>query len=372
MPIETDCHMRIGNQNLLKNSEIYNYPSITTTSENTSYPKENFLNDKRYKYFSFENHFEVETSTSQIYINDGSDKTTAIVVGSYTTGALLATNLQTQLNTVSSNWTVSYSSNRFTISNTGSVTLRFSSTNNAAWDLLGFTSASDETGTSFVANEIRNHSTERIKIDFGGSVDVGLCAIIGPSNEEFSFSDSSIITLYGNNLDDFDSSVSVGTLTVNDDGAYLITDRIDATYRFFWIEINDKRNPDYNPKISNIYLGEYISTTYNISNALTLGKVDRSNRFESENGIFFSDIKSKYWFYGTNYAIFPKEDLTKFLELWDKEGITQPFYIAIDHQTNITESQKQTCKFVNFNEGPTFQHIIYDKYSVNFSFREFL
>src|SRR5690606_33367489 len=92
--------------------------------------------------------------------------TVTLTEGSYTY-ATLATHIQTQLNAASSGWTVAYSTTtgKFTISRSGSGTLRFSETTDAAWDTLGFLGAVDDASGPWVSDEQRNHTDEWVKVD---------------------------------------------------------------------------------------------------------------------------------------------------------------------------------------------------------------
>lgn len=106
--------------------------------------------------------FDIKASfNDRLYINDGSAVAVTLTAGSYATGALLATEVQTQLNAASSNWACTYSvsTRKFTISRSaGTAQLLWStgvagSTARSVAVTLGFIHGTDKTaGSPYVSD----------------------------------------------------------------------------------------------------------------------------------------------------------------------------------------------------------------------------
>lgn len=354
---------------------------IDYSSQLASFPFSNAINKFRSKVWKPSGCFVITTSNSKLYINDGTDKTVTLTAAKYTTPALLASHIQTKLNAASSNWTVTYNSiagtYRFKISNTGSVSLRFSQTTDAVWNTIGYTYSTDQTGTDFTANEQRNHTSEYAIFDMGYQAQMLFFAVIGPLQSEFPISSSATIKLYANNLNEWSAPPFELNLTRLDGGIFQFMDAIaDTRYRYWKFEIVDKLNP-LGPEglsIGHIFIGDYITlTTRNTNRGFTKSQIDPAQVFESENGALYFDEKTKY----TNFdsmamSYLDKNDKDTMEGLFRRLGKTTPLYVSIDPTKEITNDIDELTKYVVFNESPKFQHIIYDKFTMSLSFREVL
>jgi hypothetical protein len=349
---------------------------VTYSSQLTAFPYTNSQNDIRSKVFKFSGRFTITATTKYIYINDGSDKTIELSAGEYTTPTILAAHIQTQLNASSSNWTCTYSTTtfKFTIANTGSVTLRLSETTSSTWNILGFTTSSDLTDTSFVANEQRNHTSESIVWDLGSSAPITFFAVIGKVNETFNISDTATITLQANSVNDFSSPPLDETLTRTDLGIFkFLDDLTDYTYRYWKFEITDVLNTiGPNISISHIYLGDYLDfTNRGVAHGYGKTMTDPSNISISECGSLYADSKPKF----TNFSDLRLDILERsnkdYLEaMFYKVGKTIPFYCSIDPLGTYTTNLHELTKFVFFNSEPVFIHTFRDMFSTSISLRE--
>ena len=362
---------RFCDNNFISSLSIEDYSSQLTAN-----PFSNSYNNKRSLVWSTAGNFDITTANNKIYINDGADKTVTLTVGSYTY-TTLAAHVETQLNASSSNWSCDYdttgSTFKFTISNTGSVTLRLSQAANAAWDTLGYTTSLDLVGTSFVATEQRNHTSEYAIYDFGYQAQVKFAAIVSTLGQPFSISQSGTIKLQANNLNVWTAPQLDITLTVTDEGIYHFIETDDTGYRYWRILIEDKLNalgPE-GIEIGYIYLGDYVTLTdRNVSAGLEFNLIDPSDRLESEEGTLYFKERIKYHVFksmGIKYVDQTSRELLQ--SMYRKLGNTTPFFISVD-PTGCLSTVHNMTKMVVFDGQPNFKHVFGDKWIWSFELRE--
>ena len=357
--------------------------SVDYSSQLTAFPASNAYSVKfRSKVWKPSGCFVITASSNdKLYINDGSNKEITLTAGEYTTPALLASHIQTQLNASSANWTVSYSTTayKFTISNTSSYTLRFSQTSAAVWDDIGYTGSSDVTATSWLADEQRNHTSEWIRFDLGYNANIKALFIIGALDDVFTISESATITLKANNIDFWDSPPYSQSLTRLDGGIFQFLDDTsdtDTGYRYWKIEIIDRTNP-LGPEglvFGHIYLGDYITlTSRNIQRGFTKTLYDPSIITESEEGALYFDEKSKYEKFDNMQMIhLDKDDRDTLNKMFRDLGKHTPFYLSIDPTGAFSNYLDELTKYVHFNSSPSFKHVNAGRFIMNMSFREVL
>jgi len=349
--------------------------NITVSSELSAFPHSNTQSNTRFKAWKPAGNFTVDATNLNIYINDGSDKTVALTAASYTYSTL-ATHIATQLNASSSNWSCAYSTTtrKFTISNTGSVTLRETQTTTAAWDMLGYTNGTDHAGTSFEADESRNHTHESVIYDLGTAKAVDFFACIGLVSENLTISDQATITLKGNNVSSFTSPAVSKTLTHSDDGILNFFDDVDMTYRYWEFKIIDRENT-VGPEgftISDIYLGDYDTlTSTNIGTGFSKSLVDPTIVKKSDTGAKFFRTRSKYWVFSSlGIQQLTQAERLEMETFFNTNGVETPFYISIDPTLAVSTTTNELTKFVQFDKSPVFNHVIRDLYNMSFSLSE--
>ena len=354
--------------------------SISYSSQLSSFPFDNAVNKFRSRVWKPSGYFEFSTEydNNKIYINDGINKEITLN-GSYATPALAAAHIQTQLNASSANWTVTYDvvseTYKFTISNSGSVILRLSEQTSSAWNTLGYTLTTDQTGTSFEAQEQRNHLHEKVTFDLGYNATITFFALIGPLNEVFSISNNASVVLLGSNLNQWSNPPFSVSLPITDLGAIRFLDDYDDTgYRFWRVLIEDKQNPN-GPSgfsIGHLYIGDYITlSNRNINIGFEKGDIDPSDIIESEAGVLHYDTKTKYSkISSASIGLLNRSDKDVLTSMFNKLGKTTPFFISLDPLTQTTSSIDELTKYVVFSDEPKFRHIINDIYSMSMSFRE--
>lgn len=355
---------------------------ITFSSALASFPGTNSTNNKfRSKVWVPSGYFDI-TTNNKIYINDGSDKTVTITASSvaYTTPELLATEVQTQLNTVSSGWTFDYlrvsEKYKFRFAHASGHTLKFSNQTDAAWSILGFTATVDEViSTEREADEQRNHTSERVTFDLGYNQDITFFGLISPLDRLFPISSTATIKLYGNNLNQWDSPPLTIDLERTDGGIFKFTDDITTGYRFWRFEYLDQKNP-LGPdgiQIGYIYLGDYTTLERNYSSGFTKEFIDPSIVQESESGALYFDKKTKYaTFKSLSIELINKDQRDTLEQLFFNLGKTTPFFVSLDPTQCISNDLYDLTKYVVFSEEPQFRHVVRDLTSMSFALREVL
>lgn len=355
--------------------------SISYTTQLSAFPFSNAINKFRSRVWRPSGHFLINDDNNKLYLNDtGGDFTVTLTNDSYATPALLAAHIETQINlSANDTWTCTYDSvggtYRFNFTSTGSSELRLTQTTNAIWDTIGYTTASDLTGTTFNADQQRNHTSEYVTFDLGTNAEITFFALIGPLDEVFSISNNATIKLMASNLNQWDTPPFDINIDITDKGAQrFLDDQDDTAYRFWRVEIIDKTNPNGPEGISigHLYLGDYITLTdKNVSIGFELTDVDPSGIIESESGVLHFDSKTHYTqIDGASIGLLERSDKDVLLEMYERLGSITPFYVSLDPTLCITNSVDDLTKYVVFSGQPKFKHIINDIFSMSLSLRE--
>lgn len=366
----TTKQLRFADANLIPDA------TLTATSAQSAFPVANVYEVHRSVVWSPNGNFTIDSTNRELYINDGTDKTVSVTTGNYNGPAALATQIQTDLNAASSNWTVSYSTTTrlFTIANSGSVTLRQTQTSNAIWDTLGYATGADDTGTSFVADTTRNHTHEALVIDLGASVEIDFFSVIGPLTEVFAGSSSATIKLQANSANSWASPPLDVTLTWTNVGIMEFLDsNASRTYRYWRFYFEDKTNTvgptGFN--FGHMYLGSYKTVSTTLAQGFTKGTVDPSTEFISDNGARWYSTKPKYQtFTGCNVVATSHADHLTLLQIVRDNGRHTPFYLSLDPQIVASTNASDLTKYGYFETDPSFNNLILDRYGMTFDFRE--
>lgn len=351
---------------------------FTYSSQQTSFPATNATNKSRSRAWRPGGNFEVKTTNNTIYINDGTNKTISLTVGSYTYSTL-ASHIQTQLNASSSNWTCTYNSTttfKFTINRTsGTAVLRKSQTTNAAWDMLGYVGATDVSTPAFVADEQRNHTSEWVQCDMGVPQVATFAAILSGIDELFTLSETAVVKCRANNIDYWESPPIDITIPILSTSAMkFIDDDNEATYRYWRIEITDRLNylgPE-GLKFAYIYVGDHTTiTTSNFARGFSKELTDPSNLLQSEAGALFFEERPRFLtINGAQIQLLSGSEQREIEQLFYDLGVREPFFISIDPGTEVSNSLEELTRFVVMTRPPTLEHVIRDYYNISFEMRE--
>lgn len=349
---------------------------VTYSTQKSGFENANAFTNFRSEVWKPTGNFEIDTSNNKLYFNDGAAQTATLTSGSYT-ASTLATEIQTQLNAASSNFTASYSTTtyKFTLSrSSGSFELTLSSTSNACWDTIGFVTSSDLTGaTSYVSEEQRNHYPhEWVKYDGGGSESMGFVGIIGDLSQTIQISGSATVTIEANTIDSWASPAYTKTLTRFTNGAFKFLDDAASSYRWWRLTIADKTNP-LGPEFSigHIYLGPYSNLTYNIQSGFVHFLQDPSQVARTDGGQIYVDTKTKYFsFSNVNLLRLEPTDKKVIDDIYETVGIHSPFFISFDPRVAISNNLDELTKFVRFTSPPRYTHAKYNQFNVTLNLEE--
>jgi hypothetical protein len=357
--------IRFGNNNFLPTS------ILSSSTFNSSYPIANIYDDRRGVYGLFRGNFIVSATENKIYINDGTDKTITLTSAEYT-GTTLASHIQTQLNASSSSWTCTYSTTtyRFTIDrSSGTKVVRVSQTTDAAWDMIGFTSATDTAGP-YTSDEARIHHYEYLTLDLGINQEIGFVGIVGPIAEAFGFSGAADIRIQGNNLNVWTAPPTDEALSVDGTGAFAFPD---ASHRYWRLLIKDRANPG-GPTALKIGFAS-VSTAIkfestSISNGFNVRYQDNSTVLVSENGAKYFDLRPKVWTLSGEIQFIYDDERRDVEQFFYDNGIHDPFFMSIDPELLVFGGHSEVTKLVRFTETPSLTHIIRGYFSASLSVDE--
>lgn len=368
--ITNNHRIRFAENNMIKDSSVLSYSSALD-----SFPFSNVYNSERSKAWKPSGCFEITNLNNKLNFFDNAYRTVTIKNGKYTSPTELATHIQTLMNTVSSGYTVTFDNDfKFKFTKATNFLLRLSVTTNSIFPTLGFSGIIDINGTSLKAESVSNHTSEWAIFDFGFAASIDFLAMIGNIDEIFTLSPTAQIKAYANNILDFSTPALEIALNRFDSGVFNFIDNEDSAYRYWKIEFIDKTN-NLGPEgftISNLYLGDYQTLqSRNIENGFVQNFLDKSEKYEAESGRMFFDKKAKYkTFDSCSLGFLEKSDRIMFEEMFQKLGISEPFYVAFDPKGNFTNDISDMTKFVNFNSDPQIRHIIRDIFSISLSLRE--
>lgn len=358
-------------------NQLITNSNVTTSLIDSTLPFSNMLDDGRFKTTRFTGTFEITTSNRNIYINDGTNHTVQVTSGLYS-GGDLASEIQTRLNAVSSNWECTYDSNSylFTINrSSGTRTLRLSVTTNACWDTLGYTGSIDKTAAALPADESRVHTSDWIEIDLGNNAnDIGFFGLVTPTNSVFPLSNSATITLMGSNVASWTSPAVSFSLSQNDAGLLKFLDPAtgDMRYRFWRLEWTDRLNANgAGWEFSSIYLGTYLTLgKRNVNSGFSRQHRDLSTALQTESGAVYNNIRQRYVELSAltiNYA--DADDRLNLEQFFYDFGLHRPFWVSID-PTEACHTLEELTRYVYFSAEPSFNHFKTNIYSMNFSVRD--
>ena len=344
--------------------------------------------------------FTQKTGTSKdvtININDGSNKAIIIDATVLYTPTTLAAAVEAEMNNLSSGWTVTYNSSDKTYNiNNSTPTYTVASSSNQISGAMGLYEIDSNgnrqvlTGTVVGANGVTGnrtiHYVEYVRINLGVSQTFNFAALIFDANEPMPLSDSAKVTLMANNHGQFVphvlDNISIDTqalievrMTRTDTGYYaFVPPETQDSYRYWAIQIFDPNNPKNSSdiKYGHAYIGDYLELTgTNIGTGFSREFVDPSRVLESETGNRFFDLRTKRaHFNSVSIGLVPRILRDQIDQISFDHGVSRPFYLSMDPDTNVSTNIDDLTRFVYFNSPVFNQHVIRDLYTVQFDLRE--
>lgn len=373
--------IRFGNNNFAEAPNV----APTASSELAGFPLSNAQNPSRSKVWKPAGSFTIDTNNNKFYINDGTSKEVTLDSGTYASGTALATEIQTKLNAaITPTATVTYNTTTFffEFSFTSSVTLEVSNSTSAVWDTIGFVHPADITGTDIDADDLRIHSSEYATFDFGYPADISFFAMIPPADRTLGLTNSATVKVQANNIDDFSASIPYEqTATVTPNGIFLFLDTSNndddlPSFRFWRVEIIDRTNAlgsDF-LNIGNIYLGTFTTIeARNIQAGFNKELRDPTLVSQSDSGVLFFDDRTKFREYrGLELLYLSASDRAELENLINNQGISNPFYLALDPTLAVSATTDELVIYGVFTEMPSLVHVKKDVYSLSMNVREVL
>lgn len=352
--------------------------TMTYSSQLSSFPATNSTNTSRSKVWKPAGNFEISSTNKKLYINDGTDKTITLTEGAYNY-TTLASHIQTQLNASSTNWSCSYDTAletfKFTISrSSGTAILRESVTTDAVWDTLGFTSTTDVSGSPFVADEQRNHTSEWIKCDLGIPQLATFGGILSGIDQIFTLSTSATVKVQANNIDYWASPPVDISITPGSTSAMSFLDANTNTYRFWRFEIKDRQNyrgPE-GLEFAFVYIGDHTTiTNTNWATGFSKELTDPSNLLQSESGALFFEKRPRYLTLNNcSIQLINAQERENIEQLFYDIGTREPMFVSIDPDVSVSLALEELTRFMVMTQPPTLEHVLRDYYNISFQMRE--
>lgn len=215
---------------------------------------------------------------------------------------------------------------------------------------------------------------EEIIYDFVYQSPVGFVGLIGPHEEEFGLTLSAVVTIEGNNVNDWTTPPFSQVLSVTDDGAlaFLDTDNEPPSYRFWRITIDDSTSPGTAVSLGHLYLGDYQTLSQrNVQKGFSRTITDPAKTFKSENGALFFDQKTKYLeFTGVSIGFLDPIDKADLEVMFSEFGISRPMFISFDPTLKVSTDINELTRFMIFRDRPFFKQIKTDVYTMALQLRE--
>jgi hypothetical protein len=359
--------------NLISSASFYSASSALSIA-----PVTNTQEQRRSKLWIPQGYFFVTTGIDdKIYFNDGANKSATITGGAYTSPAALVTEIQTQMNAVSSNWVVSFTTEfKFQITRSaGNAILRTSVTTTAIWDLIGFNTGADRSSLPFLADEQRNHSEEWFLIDFGVITAFDFVGIVAPIDETFGLSSTATVRVQANNVNVWTAPPLDELVSDFDErGLFHFVQAANNYYRYVRWQYVDKFNPLGNQGLGfgYIYIGNYsVLDSSNIARGFVKQMVDPTKSVVSASGAQYFDTRTPYQSFNSMQIQLP--DAAERLELeqaFRDFSVHTPMFISLDPDKAISTNMRELTVFGFLQSPPTVTHVFLDYYNININFRE--
>jgi len=349
---------------------------FSSSSEVSEFAAANIYNPSRSKIWKPAGNFEVTALNNKIYVNDGSDKTITLTVGSYLYGSL-ATHIQTQLNASSSNWTCVYDSSltyKFTLArSSGTAVLKKTVTTNASWDMLGYVGETDLSVSPFIADEQRNHTSEWVKYDLGVPQELTFFALLSGIDEIFPLSESAVVRIQANNIDYWVSPPVDEEVPVTSLGCFSVMEDL-GSYRYGRMEIIDRLNylgPE-GLRLAVAYIGDHQTVTAtNIARGFSKELNDPSIALQSENGATFFQTRPRFLSIGNCVIqLLNGQEQRDIEQLFYDVGVRTPFFVSIDPGVEVSQDLEELTRYMIMTRAPKLNHVFRNYYDLDWDMKE--
>lgn len=301
------------------------------SSEESSLPAENIQSPFRTKVWRSDSGWNIVAGINDAidFDDGGGEENVTLDAGNYAASALMAAEIKAQMETATGDTiTVTYSGGRkFTIaSDGGTLELLWDSGTNTVTSCgedIGFDTTADNTGaTSYEADGACRCSREWIGVALAAATQCKRCAIVSHN-----FSSSAVITLYRHTSDDLSAATAVDTITYDADFMIL---EFSATYRYWWIHVDDIDNSDSYIEVGRAFLGTMDVLTAGLGEALTFGEPDPSVPVMSPEGAVGKHERDHYFHVAITLRLMNSADRDILLTIYGRVGVYEHMFIRLD------------------------------------------
>lgn len=358
--------------------------SASVSSEQAAYPASNLYDEKRFKPWRSNGQWEV-TASNNIFIFQETiavNLVAVIPVGTYADDAAFFSAVEFSF---SINGSSVYTVSRDTTTNKikilsdlsgGGGVFRLIWTNGAvtAADLLGFDTASDDTGAAFyIADDLRIHTSETVTWDLGIPSNPKGFIAIGLRNRPIKITSGAVIKLQGCSTSNFSSPEFEQTVPYFENALAIENPNGLHTsgLRYWRLYIEDVANPYGYVELGEIFLGDYLDLTrgnvvFPFSN--TLG--DRSAQMVSEGGQVYAMKIAATQRFQLQWQGLLKADLEILEAIFNAYGFNKPLFVSFDSDGVFSTDPETWVRFCRFDSEMEFQLVSPDNFSASWNLKE--
>lgn len=279
----------------------------------------------------------VANFNDRLDFNDGSDRAAVLTAGTYT-GTALATHIQTQMNAVSSGYTVGYgtvSSNKFTISRATNFTLKWSTGTNVLRSIgkcLGFVVTSDDSGTNtYTSDTVTFQSRHYVFVDSPSFMsDGGPAAVLALGHN---LSTNGQLRLQGGSDSTFQTGISTDeVLASGGTGTGVRWDYFTSTPVRYWrLVVEDVQNTEAFAELGVWTFGPYVDMAYQPTFTDWVEQRDElSGMAQAIDGAIHGDIRPSRIEWSLRWSDLSDTELAKLNTLQDAMPPPRCFFVDFD------------------------------------------
>lgn len=372
--------VRILHNNFLDTSLVSHQ---TQSSEQTAFPVSNVFNfQRRSKVWRSNGYWEITSANNTIIFREtlAVNLTATVAVGEYTSSTTLYAAIKTALEAIGdSTYTVSTDTTTLKVKivsngSGGGGVFQIDWITSTMGSTLGYATTEEDTGAlTYIADQLKIHTSEWIKWDFGISTLPKAFCLIGARNSPIKISPSATIKLQGNETDIWTSPSSEITLDYQDDVIYSINEAglWDEALRYARLLIQDQDNPQGYVQIGSLFLGDYFDAIRGrVQYPFSGIYIDSSLTTFSEGGQSFSDIRQKTEVFSISWFGLTIADRENIDDLWDNLGTSNSFFMQFDPDTAFSSSGNKLIRYVKFQNAPSYDLVSPGNFACKMVLRE--
>lgn len=355
------------------------------SSERSGFAKENAFNgERRSKVWRSNGHWSVVSGENDIVFREttlGPDLTATVTAGDYSSSTTFFAAVKSALELAGdSTYTVSAdtTTGKVKIVSNGSggggvLILKWTVSTEMA-DLLGYSSATDDSGSlTYLADILKVHSDERLVWDLGLPGNPRAFIAVGPRNAPLKLSPSAVIKIQGSTTNVWDTpefEATIGydsrALTYFDEEGFHV-----EPLRFWSFEITDPSNPYGYVEIGYVVLGDYVTTDRGCAGfPFRVKKADRSVTVTSDGGYTSSDVRQKFDQFGLDWNGLTTADKELIEGVFDEYGTSHSLFFAFDPLEAFSTESVIHVRLCKFDAEPDFQLVSPGVWTMTMSLRE--